>query len=160
MSIVGDLVLLSLDLFKSGVDLLRPLVEDLLKVVDHLLVYVGVVMGDLLGLCLPLGWVGLQHDVGLQGTKGLNELLGELVEGVHELLLLLRLALGPLVRLELVDHRLVNLVDDRVHRGNGVLGDFSEKHIVVGSLLGVDGLARRDCPHEVDTLTTELDLLA
>jgi len=40
-----------------------------------------------------------------------------------------------------------------------VLGDFTEKHIVVCLYLGVDRLAGRDGSHKVDTLAAELDFL-
>jgi hypothetical protein len=97
--------------FKRPLDLLAPLVEDLLEIVDHCWIRN---FGSVLGLVLPFPIELLERDVGLEALESLPELNGELLEDRVELFLLLVLADTPRLVVHPVDQRFVNLVDDGV----------------------------------------------
>jgi hypothetical protein len=112
---------LGLGLFKSSLDLLRPLVENALKVLDHFLVNVLGVSLDVLDIWVPLAVVLLKYNVRLDALKGVFELISKLFEHLSELLLLLFFADTPVDRLKAVNERLEDVVDDDVQTGDGVL---------------------------------------
>lgn len=145
------LLALAFGLLKGGLDLLGPLVEDALKVLDHLLVDVLGIL-DVLRLVVPLAVVLIEDDVGLDALQGILELIGELVEDLSELFLLFFFAYTPVDWLEAVDQGLENVVDNHVEGGDGVLGDLTEQDLVVILGVNVHGLARWGRPVEVDTL--------
>lgn len=119
-----------LSTFKSEGDLLAPLFEDSLKVVEHILVdCLGGV--NVLGLVLPLLVVSLQLDVVSETLESLLELIGELIEDRLKLLLLLSLTDTPLLDVKPFNEWLVDLVDDGVQRCNGVLRNLSKQHFIV-----------------------------
>ena len=153
------LFLLLFSLVEGLFDLLAPLGEDSGEVRDHSRVQV-LDRVDVLGVLLPLGGVGLENNVALEGAEGLLHFLSELVESVEELALLVVLADAPIGRLELVDKRLVDIVDHSVKSDHGVLTDLTKKNFVVVLALGVNRFAGRSASHEVNTLAAELFFLA
>ena len=120
-TIILSVLLLSISSLESIGDLLRPLIEDLLEFGNHLVVDLPVVAVNILGFGLPLAVVLLKIDVVLKRLQGLSEFVGELVKDGGELLLVLFVALSPLIILNSINERLVDLVDDSIERGNGVL---------------------------------------
>lgn len=116
------LVLLAfgLGLFESGFDFLGPVIEDALKVIEHLGVEVLRVL-DVLDLVVVLAIILLQHDVALDTLQGVLQFEGELIEHLCELLLLLLFAYTPVGRLKAVNEWLEDVVDDDVQRGDCVL---------------------------------------
>lgn len=89
--------------------MVTPLVEDLLKVGDHLSRWL---LGSVSGVLLP-SWVEmLEGDVGLHALESFSEFACELVEDRVELFSLLHLAVAPFVIS--VNHGLEDSVDDSV----------------------------------------------
>lgn len=58
----------------------------------------------------------------------------------------------PVGRLKAVNEWLEDAVDDDVQRGDSVLRDFTEKHIIIIAHVRVDGLARWSGPYKVEAL--------
>ena len=98
---------------------------------------------NLLGRTAPFLVKGLESDVALERLEGLNELLGELVEGLHELLLLIFFTVTPVTDFELVDQGLVDVVDDGVQGSDRVFRDFTKQNLLVILTSGADRFARR-----------------
>lgn len=149
---------LGLSLLEGLLDLLRPFVEDLLEVGDHVLVWnLGVL--DVEGI-LGVGWViWSKGDVASKGLDRLTYFFGEAVESLHELTLLLWLTGAPVGTVKLVNEWLVDIVNNGVKGENGMLIDLTEQNLsIVGSTHG-NGLTWWSAPHEVHTLTLELELL-
>ena len=124
-------LLLSISFFKCVKNLVTPVVEDLLELRKHL----SWVFPAMLVLCLvfPLSVIWFEGDVLSETLQGFSQLAGELVENLGELSLLFVWTLVPVLDLEALDEWLVDLVDDSVQRGDGVLGDLSEQNIIVVS---------------------------
>jgi len=106
-------LLLGVGAVECLLDFVAPVVEDSLEIGDHVLaeVFGGV---DIFDLVFPSWIVWVQSDVVGQALQRLSQLNAETVEDLGELLLLLVGAFTPVVLAQLVDHRLVDLVDDRV----------------------------------------------
>ena len=146
---------LGIGLVDEGLDLFLPAGEDRGVVDDQAELWPA--LADALALSIAQ-WV--EDDVALEGLLGLHEFLGELVEGLLELLLLVILAHLPVLRVHPVEHGLVDVVDQSLEHGDGVLGDFAEEdRLVVGDLL-VDFLTRLCVSHEEDTFATKFDVVA
>ena len=148
---------LSVGILDVRVDLLLPLGEGLLESLDE---------GDIGGAAtVAKGRLLLvvergEDDVGLEGLLGLHELLGELVEGVGELLLLLRFARLPLHRVHIVDEGLVDVVDEGLQHANGVFRDLTEEDVLITGRLLADRSVVLGVAKEVDSLSAELDMVA
>ena len=144
---------LGVGLLDEGVDLVLPRAEDGCVVVDQ-----GQVLSLAVAQTLTVLVVqGVEHDVALEGLLGLHELLGELVEGLDELLLGVSLAHLPLSLVHSVDHGLVDVVDEGPHDANGVLVDLSEEDLLVVGALRVDWAVILSVTEEVDTLASQFD---
>lgn len=104
---------------------------------------------------LILGRVRVELDVALNGAEGLTELVGELVEHLAELLLLLVLADAPLGLGEVLHERLEDRVNRRVECGDGLLRHFTEEHLVIVGDFLVDWLVGVGAD-KVDALAAEL----
>ena len=115
------ILLFSIGSFKSILDLFAPIVEDFLEIRDHLCIWSLATSMNVLDLIFPFWRIWIKSDVALETFQGLLELIGELVEERCELLLLLFLTDTPVCDFEMVDEWLVDLVDDRVERGDRVL---------------------------------------
>ena len=118
----------------------------------------------MLVLCLvfPLSVIWFEGDVLSETLQGFSELAGELIENLGELSLLLLWALVPVLDLKALDEWLVDLVDNSVQRGDGVLGDLSEQNVVVvsssfGDVFLAIWISGTD---KVESFALELDLLA
>lgn len=155
-TIILAVLLLSISALESFRDLLRPLIEDLLELIDHLIVESSVVV-DVLGFLLPFTVVLLKVDVVLKGLQGLSELVSELVEDSGELLLVLVVAETPLIMS--INQWFVDLVDNGVEGSNGMLRDLTEQDIIVIGTLLVDWSVIGSVSKEVNTFTLELNLL-
>jgi hypothetical protein len=137
-------------------DLFVPAVKEFLKLVNHLGVD-GSRVVDSLDFGVPSSVVLIQLDVVSKTLESVFEFLGELVEHLVELLLLLVITGAPLDLLEVVDQGLVDLVDDGVQRCNGVLRDLSIENLVVVSSLSADWLVGVNASSkEVDSLSKKL----
>lgn len=145
---------LSVGVIDVGVDLLLPSAEDVGVLVDNLNSTVSLTKTSSLGIAQ-----GVEDDVALEGLLGLHELLGELVEGLHELLLLVGLAHLPLSSIHFVEHGLVDVVNEGLEDTNGVLRDLAEQDVFVGGGSGGDGGASLGVSHEVNTLASQLDVV-
>jgi len=99
-----------------------------------------------------IGGVGLKDNVGLERSQCLLHVFRKLVKGLDVLFLLVLLANSPVSRFEFFNEGLVDVVDDGVESGDGLVTDLSEEHLVVVLSLTVDSLAGRGASHEVDTL--------
>ena len=132
-----------------------PLAEDVGVVEDQVDVLGAAVANALALLLVEL----LEDDVRLEGLLGLHELLGELVEGLNELLLLVRLAHLPVLLRLVVEHGLVDVVDQGLEHSHRVLGDLTEEHLLVIGLLLVDRGAVLGVSHEEHALANELDVV-
>lgn len=150
------LVLLAFGLgfIEGGLNLLLPIVKEALEVVDHLGINVLGVL-NVLDLVVVLAVVLLKQDVALDAFQGVLELQGKLLEHLGELLLLFIFAYTPVGRLKAVNEWLEDVVDDDVQRGDGVLGDLTEEHVVIITRVGINWLAWGACADEVQTLTLE-----
>jgi len=155
-TIILAVFLLSISALESFRDLLRPLIEDLLELIDHLIVESSVVV-DILGLLLPLAVVLLKVDVVLKGLQGLSEFVSELVEDSGELLLVLIVTETPLIMS--INQWFVDLIDNGVEGSNGMLRDLTEQDIVVIGTLLVDRSIVGSVSKEVNTFALELNLL-
>jgi len=155
-TIILAVFLLSISALESFRDLLRPLIEDLLELIDHLIVESSVVV-DILGLLLPLAVVLLKVDVVLKGLQGLSEFVSELVEHSGELLLVLIVTETPLIMS--INQWFVDLIDNGVEGSNGMLRDLTEQDIVVIGTLLVDRSIVGSVSKEVNTFALELNLL-
>ena len=91
---------------------------------------------------------------------GLHKLLGKLLEGLHEFLLLVRLTLLPLLSVHLVKHGLVDVVNKCLEDAHCVLRDFSEEHILAVGQLMVYGHSGFHVSHEIDSLASQFDTVA
>ena len=99
-----------------------PLAKDVGVVQDK----VDVLGAALANACALLLIELLEHDVRLEGLLGFHELLGKLVEGLNEFLLLVSLAHFPVLFRLVVEHGLVNVVDQGLEDSDSVLGDLTE----------------------------------
>lgn len=154
----GVLLVLHLRLgsLEGLLDLFVPAVKEFLKLVNHLGVD-GSRVVDSLDFGVPSSVVLIQLDVVSKTLESVFEFLGELVEHLVELLLLLVITGAPLDLLEVVDQGLVDLVDDGVQRCNGVLRDLSIENLVVVSSLSADWLVGVNASSkEVDSLSKKL----
>ena len=134
------------------VHLVLPLAEDASVVKDQ---------GNVLGLALTEAVAEalikrLKGNVALEGFVSLVELLGEPVEGLGELLLLIGFTHLPVLWVHLLEHRPVDVVDERLQGRNSVLRDFTEQHLLVTGALRVNRLAGLDVPQEEDALAEKL----
>lgn len=152
-------LLFLLSFVEGLLNLFAPLTKDNREIGNHSRVKVLNVV-DVLGILLPLGWVGLKHNVALEGAEGLLNFLSELVESVEELALVVDFNHTPVCRLEFVDEGLVDVVHHGVQGDNGVLADFTEEDFVVILACGVHTLASGSTAHEVHALSAQLFLLA
>jgi hypothetical protein len=75
---------------------------------------------DISCLVFPLAVITSEFDESRDGTHGFSQLLGELVKDGQELFALLFFANAPLVVLKLLDIWLVDLINDKIQRGDGV----------------------------------------
>ena len=147
---------LSVDILDVGLDFVLPSVEDL-GVVQNKRNFLGAATTKTLALAVS---ELVEHDVALEGLLGFHELLGELLEGCHELVLLLRLTHLPLFRVHFVYHGPVDVVDEGLEDAHRVLRHFSEQNLFIGGALGVDGYSWLGVPHEVNTFAAKLDSLS
>jgi len=134
-----------------GIDFVLPFAENGCVVKDE----VDFLGGALTETCAHLVAQGVEHDVALEGLLSLDKLLSELVKGLFELLLLVNLAHFPLLGVHLVQHGLVDVVDEGLKHAHGVLRDLTEKDLLVAGTLGVNGGACLRVTKEVHSFTTE-----
>jgi hypothetical protein len=137
----------SLRLVESVLDLSRPLFEQGLEVVNHVvdLLSLGVTAFEkLLDLWLKSLGVLLQLDVVVDRLQGFSQFVGELVEDLAKLLLGILLAEFPVGLGEVLDHRFEALVDGSIQSSDGVLRNFTEKDGVVVVGIDVDWLVIND----------------
>jgi hypothetical protein len=146
----------SVSILDVGVDLVLPLAEDGCVVQDQV-DFLGAAFTEALALAVR-EW--LKNDVALEGLLGLHKLLSELVEGLHEILLRIGLAHVPLLLIHLVNHRLVDVVDEGLEHANSVFGDLAEEHLLVAGAGRVDRDAGLGVTEEVESLAAKFDSIA
>ena len=123
------------------------------------------VQQDLLNI--PSGWAlaeaiskvlseWLERDIALKGFVSLVELLGESLESLSELFLLVSFAHLPVIRVHLLEHGSIDVVYEGLQGSHGVLRDLSEEDLFVAGTLRVNGSAGLGVSEEEDTLTNEL----
>lgn len=147
---------LSDSIVKSLLDFLGPLVENPLEVSDHIIIDLLAVV-DVEGILGVFGVIGLKYDVVGEGKNCFTDLLGEAVESLHELLLLVRFTAAPIGSFELIYKGLVDTVDHCVKSEHGVLIDLSEQHFVIVRATLSDWLTGGRASHKVDTLAFKLE---
>jgi hypothetical protein len=160
--ILADLVLLVVSSLEGIEDLGAPVVEDLLEVVHHVTrdFHVAVSLCNVLCNILELRVVLLKLDGVVVALQSFSKLDSELVEDSGELLLLVTWAFVPVTLAKVLDERLVDLVDDRVERCNGMLRDLTENDVTVGgSLTDVLHAVWVGSSDKVETFADQLDLI-
>jgi hypothetical protein len=112
------------------------------------------------GVVLILSIIWIKSDVRCQTLERFLELISELAEDGGELFLLLWLAGAPFSSLKSTYEWHVDVVDDGVQRGDGVLGDLTEQDFIVVGTVDADALSRLGGSHKVKAFALELDLFS
>jgi len=113
---------------------------------------------EVVGGCRVLLGIGLEGKRLLEAFACFSDFIREFGEVHLELLLDLGFAAAPFLRGQFVDEAGVNVRHDRVEDVLGVFVDFAAHDFAVVGLLGVDWLAWRSDPQEVQALAAELDV--
>jgi hypothetical protein len=158
------LVLAGRDFFEAvngSSDLSVPVLEEFKELVSHVLSWWNILLEAVLDLRFERGWVLLESDVLTQTVQSLSELFGESSELVGEfLLLLIGDLVAPVAVVHLLNHWLVDVVDQEVQGVDGMFGDLSKDNISALVEADVDWLALTSGSDEVASLALELDLLS
>lgn len=153
----------TLGLFNIDLDLIRPIVKDLLERGDHVRVDLLSIM-DVLGLVFVFLVILFKSNTSLETLKSFLKLVSELVKDVEEFLLLFILTLVPISRLKLLNQWFEHIVNNSVHGVDGVFRDLTEEDLIVGLGLRINRailasfFVLRGASEEVDTLAEELDV--
>lgn len=135
------------------VHLLLPLAEDSCVVEDERDLLDVAALAETLAKAL-VEW--FQHNVALERLFSLFELLGEPIECLRELFLLVRLTVFPVFWVHLLEHGTVDVVDEGLQGSHSVLRDLAEEDLLVAGARRVDGSAGLGVPEEVHSLAEEL----